>query len=280
MDTLSQEKGGFDFSNVTRNNMLGKMGVKCPKVRTTGTTIVGMVFKDGVVLGADTRATEGPIVADKNCEKIHNISNFIYCCGAGTAADTENITDLIRSQLELHRLATGSEPRVVTALTRLKQRLFKYHGHISAALVLGGVDSTGSHLYTVYPHGSVDRLPYVTMGSGSLAAMAVFEKDYTDEMDEKTAVELVNQAIQAGIWNDLGSGSNVDICIIRKDQKVEMRRNYVEANPKPPILYKGYDLPKGTTHWLKETERIFKTKVEVKDAKERKEAAPAAMDTA
>ena len=44
------------------------------------------------MLGADTRATEGPIVADKNCEKIHFISKNIYCCGAGTSADTENTT--------------------------------------------------------------------------------------------------------------------------------------------------------------------------------------------
>lgn len=51
--------------------MLLKNGFACPKATKTGTTICGIVFKDGVVLGADTRATEGPIVAAKNCEKIH-----------------------------------------------------------------------------------------------------------------------------------------------------------------------------------------------------------------
>ena len=49
-------------------------------------------MQDGVVLAADTRATEGPIVADKNCEKIHFIAENIRCCGAGTSADTENVT--------------------------------------------------------------------------------------------------------------------------------------------------------------------------------------------
>jgi 20S proteasome subunit beta 2 len=76
-------------------------------------------------LGADTRATEGPIVADKNCEKIHYIAPNIYCCGAGTAADTEFTTNLISSQLELHRLSTGRSGRVVTAMTMLKQMLFR-----------------------------------------------------------------------------------------------------------------------------------------------------------
>ena len=50
------------------------------------------LLQDGVVLGADTRSTAGSTVADKNCEKIHYIAPNIYCCGAGTAADTENVT--------------------------------------------------------------------------------------------------------------------------------------------------------------------------------------------
>ena len=49
----------------------------------TGTTICGLVYKDGVILGADTRATGGNIVANKNCEKLHNLTENIYCAGAG-----------------------------------------------------------------------------------------------------------------------------------------------------------------------------------------------------
>ena len=182
------------------------------------------------MLGADTRSTAGSVVADKNCEKIHYIAPNIYCCGAGTAADTENVTGthwhmsyagcestlspgMISSALELHRYATGRQTRVVTAMTLLKSHLFRYtqtpqrvdlrhhrryryQGHVSAALVLGGVDVTGPHLFTVrcaqpvglfslapfplqvYPHGSTDSLPFCTMGSGSLNAMAVFEAGY------------------------------------------------------------------------------------------------------
>lgn len=52
-------------------------GFKAPKATKTGTTIVGIIYKDGVILGADTRATEGDIVADKNCEKIHYLADNI-----------------------------------------------------------------------------------------------------------------------------------------------------------------------------------------------------------
>lgn len=71
----------------------------------------------------------------------------------------------------------------MTALRMLKQLLFRYQGYISAALVLGGVDLNGPTLHTVYPHGSTDKLPYVTMGSGSLAAMSVFESRYKPDME-------------------------------------------------------------------------------------------------
>jgi len=116
---------GFDFSSHPRNSFLTTKGSSLPKATSTGTTIVGCIFKDGIVLGADTRATEGPIVADKNCEKIHYLSPFIRCCGAGTAADTEFVTQLISSNLQLHELSTGRPPRVATAMTMLKQRLFQ-----------------------------------------------------------------------------------------------------------------------------------------------------------
>jgi 20S proteasome subunit beta 2 len=183
--------GGFSFDLARRNAVLEVRGMVAPKPKKTGTTIVGVIFDGGVVLGADTRATEGDTVADKNCEKIHYIADNIWCCGAGTSADTESTTGLIASQLELHRMATGKQPRVVTACTMLKRMLYRYQGHVSAALVLGGVDCKGPHLYTVYPHGSTDSLPYVTMGSGSLAAMAVFESEFKSKMTEEEAKKLV-----------------------------------------------------------------------------------------
>lgn len=257
MDRIQEAKGGFSFDLTARNLWLEKMGRKMPIAKKTGTTIAGVIFKGGVVLGADTRATEGSIVCDKNCEKIHYIAPNIYCCGAGTSADTENTTALVSSQLELHRLATNRESRVITALTLLKQYLFKYQGHVSAALVLGGVDFTGPHLHTVYPHGSTDSLPFVTMGSGSLAAMAVFEAGYKDNMTEEEAKALVHGAISAGIWNDLGSGSNVDLTVITKD-KVQILRNYDTPNARKYRRPEPYHFPRGTTPILAEKVTLSK----------------------
>lgn len=274
LDTNATE-GGFSFDNVHRNALIQQQSANpqsgganksiLPLATKTGTTIVGLVYKNGVVLGADTRSTNDTTVADKNCEKIHYIAPNIYCCGAGTAADTEKTTELISSQMELLRMNTGGgQSRIVTACTMLKRMLYRYQGHVSAALVLGGCDVNGPHLYQIYPHGSTGKLPFTTMGSGSLAAIAIFEADYRDDLEEDEAVRLVQRAILAGIFNDLGSGSNVDTCVIRTDGSMKMGRNDIMPNELKPLRDKVkrsdvLNMRAGTTAVLKSTFTKAKT---------------------
>lgn len=148
----------------------------------------------------------------------------------------------------------------------------RYQGQVGAALVLGGVDATGPHLFTIHPHGSTDKLPYVTMGSGSLAAMAVFESGWKPNMEvsvepsfplrvliflfldqREEALSLVKAAISAGIFNDLGSGSNVDACIITATH-TEMLRN-VEMPNQRVQKERQYGFRRGTTAWKTESVR-------------------------
>jgi len=251
LDVLDSQRGGFSFELCQRNAYLAAQGdIKPPTAMKSGTTICGIQLKDAVVLAADTRATEGPMVADKNCQKLHYIAKNIFCAGAGTAADLEHTTQLMESQIELLKMATGTQPRVCTVVRRLSQMLFKYQGYVGCALVLGGVDVTGPHLYQIYPHGSTDMLPFTTMGSGSLAAMSVLESEYREDLDVEGGKKLVAKAIRAGIFNDLGSGGNVDVCVITKEGGTVLR-NWEKPNERkfkmnPPVF------PKGTTPVLKE----------------------------
>lgn len=132
----------------------------------------------------------------------------------------------------------------------LKQHLFRYQGHIGAYLVVAGVDPTGVGLFTVHAHGSTDKLPYVTMGSGSLAAMSVFETQWKQLMTRDEAVKLASEAIQAGIFNDLGSGSNVDVCVITAE-KTTLLRNYITPNVREQ-KQRSYMFKRGTTAVLNE----------------------------
>lgn len=246
-----QEGVGFKFDLARRNALLEQQGLKPPPLYNTGTTLVGVVFKDGVILATDTRSTMGSTVADKNCFKLHRLAPNIYAAGSGVAADTAHSSSMVESALTLHRYDTGRDSRVVTAVTMLKSHLTRYQGHIVAALLVAGVDHNGPHLFDIYPHGSVDCLPFATMGSGCLAAISVLEAGYKDNMSKEQAIQLVTEAIRAGIFHDDASGSNIDIMIITKDGK-EYHRNYQYLmgktyTPKKPVVY-----PPGTTSILEE----------------------------
>ncbi|XP_012276454.1 proteasome subunit beta type-7 [Orussus abietinus] len=263
---------GFSFDLCHRNETLIKKGLALPKATKTGTTIVGIIYKDGVILGADTRATEDSIIADKYSKKIHYLASNMYCCGAGTAADTEMTNQMIASQLELHRLNTGRIVPVCTANAMLKQLLFRYQGHIGAALILGGYDLDGPHVYCIFPHGSSDHLMYATMGSGSLGAMAVIESQWKPDMTEEEGKALVVNAIQAGIFHDLASGANVDLCVIRKGS-ADYYRPYQESCVRGERQI-SYRYKRGTTAVLTKTVRPIIIEEEVV-----RKVEPESMDT-
>lgn len=185
---------------------------------------MGLKYKTGVMLAADTRSTQGPVVADKNCIKIHKITDRIMCCGAGTAADADRVTRMASMELKLFQNKYDRPPLVSHFKRVCAHHLHMYGGNIGAALIVGGIDSEGCHLYDIQPHGSSNSVSFTSMGSGSLAAITVLENGYRS-MDKGEAIELACEAVKAGILNDLYSGSNIDVCIIDYDG-VEFLRNY------------------------------------------------------
>ncbi|KAK2958442.1 putative Proteasome subunit beta type-7 [Blattamonas nauphoetae] len=232
--------------------------------KKTGTTICGVVFKGGVVLGADSKATGGHIVMDKSCMKIHKMTPSIYCGGAGTAADTHHVTAMIGSQLRLLELNTGRPVRVETACVKLKRHLFPYQGYVGAHLILGGCDFTGPHLYNVSNHGSVSPEDFSVMGSGSYAAVGVMESKYKPDMTEEEAINLTIEAITAGIIHDEGSGFYVNYTVIRHVKEspyAEVSHGYHVSRPAPrQKKIKGlFTIPRGETEIMKEIVVDFAT---------------------
>lgn len=223
----------------------------------TGTTIVGIKTSNCIIIGADTRATEGSVVADKLCEKVHQLSQNVWCCGAGTSADLDSLTRKIRYTFLLksmiyesignhstrrstnrfiedeHRdlgeeyLMDGVEEDACHPLGQasiseicnvIRENLYRNRGEIGANLVLGGFDPCTRQpiLTAIHPHGSIDVVPFTALGSGSLAAMGILESRYKVDISTTEGIELVKDAVRAGIENDLGSGSQIDLCVIDK----------------------------------------------------------------
>lgn len=124
----------------------------------------------------------------------------------------------VSANMDLIRLNTNRKFVPVRAAAQFtKQYLYRYQGRIKSYLVFGGIDNEGPHIYSMYAHGSSDRVPYATLGSGSMASMSVFESRWKPDMTQEEGMKLVRDAVSAGILNDLGSGSSVDICVVRKN---------------------------------------------------------------
>lgn len=221
----------------------------------TGTTIAGCTCRGHVILAADTRATQNTLVADKVAQKLHPLAQNAWCAGAGTSADLEMLTRLCLYSLALDRLrsatignggATSTEvARMYTTPDKeeednallvgnasleqicsfLQDRLLKAQGQLGVNLILGCVHNKQAYLRAFHEHGSMDvDLPFAALGSGGLAAMSIMERGYHANLTVPEAIELVQSAIVAGIQNDLGSGSQVDLCVIAPDGYSRMQR--------------------------------------------------------
>ncbi|XP_030379676.1 proteasome subunit beta type-7-like [Scaptodrosophila lebanonensis] len=212
---------GFNFDNITRNTFLKIEGLKEPKTFTTGSTIVGVVYEDGVILGAGEQASDGNVVISHQSRKIHRLQNNIYCGAAGKSADITSIVGLLQSQLRLHYLEPEQPVPVVCANTFARNTLFHSDGNIMANLLIGGVWNGKAELYCTWYEGCSEKISFASLGSGLLAAKAVLGTQWRRNLAEVDALQVVHQAVAAGIGNDPSSDDNISIVVLRCDGSVE-----------------------------------------------------------
>jgi 20S proteasome subunit beta 1 len=72
-------------------------------------------FKDGVILGADSRTTTGAYIANRVTDKLTQISDTIWCCRSGSAADTQAVADIVQYYLQLYSITNNQQPTTQTA---------------------------------------------------------------------------------------------------------------------------------------------------------------------
>ena len=185
----------------------------------TGTTTIGIVVKDAVILGADHRATEGFLVASKTAQKIHQIHKTIAMTIAGSVADAQYLIDLMIAEARRYELQMNRKPYVNTVVKILANELFrsKYPTPYEVQHIVGGVDEEGPKLYDVGGDGSILKETYTSTGSGSLYAYGVLEDRFKEGLSIEEGVELVKIAVRAAISRDLFTGNGVSIFIITKD---------------------------------------------------------------
>ncbi|EDW33971.1 GL21838 [Drosophila persimilis] len=230
---------GFNFDNRERDNQLAEREGFIPKPpTTTGSTVVGIKYRDGVILATDRQGTADGRITTNCMKKIYRLQENIYAGGSGVCGDLHQVARLTRAEMDLHQLQMGCKVPVVCANHFVKHMLYRYQGNIKITMLIGGVDNGGPSLYSTWFEGSTTKIPFAAQGSGNCAALPVLEKGWNASLDEKSAESLAIDAVRSGIRNDLYSGSPIHICIIRTDYSVSLYDKIFAGIPvpRPPVL--------------------------------------------
>jgi len=189
----------------------------------TGTTTVGIMCKEGVVLAADKRATAGNFVSDKKAQKIYQINDNMALTTAGVVSDVQLLVKLIKAELNLKAIRTERKSNVKESVNLLAGLVYSNIRKVSmipgiSHFLFAGVDSEGFHLYDIYADGSLTKHDsYVSSGSGSVIAYGVLETLYKEDIKLEEGVKLAVKCINAALQRDSATGNGIDVVTVTKE---------------------------------------------------------------
>ncbi len=188
------------------------------KLVLKGTTTIGVVGSDGVILSSDTRVTMGTFIAHKKGKKIYKIDDHIAMTISGSVADAQRVVDILTANAQLYKMNFG-RPIPIKAASRLIANLLfsSRYAPLIAQVLIGGVDDTGAHVFSLDPLGSLTEEKCVATGSGSPVAYGVLEDRYREGAPAKELMPIVVHAVKAAMKRDIGSGNSFDVVIINEE---------------------------------------------------------------
>lgn len=182
----------------------------------TGTTTVGLVCKDGIVLASDRRATMGYLIASKDIDKIYPISDTIAMTIAGSVGDAQTLIRWMNSEVKLYELKHEKTMSVEAAAVLLSNILVQYKYYpFFVQLLLGGVDER-PRLFSVDMLGGITEEKMTSTGSGSPVAYGVMEELYAEDRDIEANLAVAAKAVSAAMRRDAATGERVDLVTVTK----------------------------------------------------------------
>jgi len=191
-----------------------------------GTTTVGVVCKDGVILASDTRVTMGFFVAHRKGKKVYKIDDHLAMTISGNVADAQKTVEVLKANAELYRLNMARPMPVSSAARLIANLLFSSrYAPLIAQILIGGVDTAGPHVFSIDPFGSITEEKCVATGSGSPVAYGVLEDKYKQDAVIKDMLGVVVKAVDSAMRRNAATGDSFDVSIIDK-------KGYRELNEK------------------------------------------------
>jgi proteasome beta subunit len=204
----------------------------------TGTTILGIICKDGVVMASDRQSTAGNLVMSKNSQKTKQINDYLLIAGTGMVSDIQRIAKVLPAELKLKELRSKSRPNIKQAANLLSNMSYSGIRQPSmipqqAGFLIGGFNEDGSaELYSIEPAGSVVKVEDydANFGSGMPYVLGLLERQYKKGLSLKEGIELAKEAIKSSTQRDVGSGYGIDIFTINKEGIKKVVSQEIESN--------------------------------------------------
>lgn len=181
----------------------------------TGTTIMAVEFAGGVVIGADSRTTTGTYIANRVTDKLTKVTDQIYCCRSGSAADTQAIADIVNYYLNFHKMEMEEEPLVKTSAAIFQDLCYSYRDQLSAGIICAGWDrKKGGQVYSVPLGGMCVRQPFTIGGSGSTYCYGYCDATFKEGMTKEECLNFCKNTLALAMSRDGSSGGIARLAVI------------------------------------------------------------------
>ncbi|MHA1647992.1 MAG: proteasome subunit beta [Promethearchaeota archaeon] len=211
----------MSFENPTLHGIKNIPDIQKLEMLKTGTTTIGLVIKDGVVLATESQATAGYFVANKKAQKLFKINEQCGATIAGGVSDCQYVVGQAQAISRLLTVREGKEPSLEYVANIVRNMLFNGRSFFQAFMIIGGYDSktkTGRIFPIDFLGYMADSENFASLGSGSSFVLGVLEGGWRPEMSVDEGVKLAEKALFAAKSRDIGSGSKNQIVVITKDK--------------------------------------------------------------
>lgn len=171
----------------------------------TGTTIFAIRTPTSVILGSDTRTSMGNFISSRITDKLTPLTDSIYCCRSGSAADTRIIADIVSTNLKHYQYITNSTLSVERAAKEVAAMIYKYP-QLLAGMIVAGYGSDGPRVFNISLGGSMVEMDYAIGGSGGAYVMGYCDVNYRDDFGEEEGKSFVKKVVEMAIRRDNYSG--------------------------------------------------------------------------
>jgi len=195
-----------------------------------GTTTIGIVCQDGVVLASESRVTMGNFISSKEGKKIYQIDDLVGMTIAGGVGDAQSLVRTITVEAKLYKMRYG-KPMTVSAIATLLSNILnsnRYYPYF-VQLMIGGFDKNASSLYSLDAvGGQIEERQAAAQGSGSPIAFGVIEDRYAENLSIEEGVDLSIRALASAMKRDSASGNDMRVVKITADGFVELSTHEID----------------------------------------------------